>query len=112
MNYKNYITGEVISEYCYNKLRYDQKKYYSKVIEPVTHQVIVDDSGDFVTALIAGEIIETILSDDDSFNSSSDLSFDNSSSDSSPSTDFGGGDFGGGDFGGGDFGGGGAGGDW
>ena len=95
MNYKNYATGEVISESCYNKLPYEKQRNYSVVSESATHQVEEDDDGDFITTLISTDIILDSFDNDDF--SSSDNSFDNSfDSGSDSSTDFGGGDFGGG----------------
>lgn len=98
---------EVISSECLSKLPASHRSYYVETKEKPTHKV-EDNSGDFVTSMIIGEVtgsallggaiggdllggeIGSMMSDD---NSSS--SFD-SSSDSSSASDFGGGDFGGG----------------
>lgn len=95
MNYKNIKTGKVISGTCYNRLSYMERKQYVLTSESPTHKFSDDDdSMDFLTPLIVGEIIGSALSDIGSSDNSA--SFDSgSSSDNNSSTDFGGGDFGG-----------------
>lgn len=91
---------EVIGQSSYEKLPTSHRSMYMPTYEEPTHEVKQDDSGDFLTSMIIGSEIGSLMSDDSS-------SFDSSSvSDSGSSF----GDSGG--FGGGDFGGGGASGDF
>ena len=93
MNYKNNLTGNVIGEFCYNRLPVGQQLNYSRVEDEPTHRVENDEDDDLLNSSIAfGEI----------------SSMDTSSSDTSSSTSSN--DFGG--FDGGDTGGGGASGDF
>lgn len=109
--WKHKTKNEVISQECLSKLPKLSHHEYEETTKKPTH-IVEDNSGDFVTSMIIGEVtgsgllggaiggnfiggeIGAMMSDDNS------SSFDTSSSDSSSSSDFGGGDFGGG--GGGD----------
>jgi uncharacterized membrane protein YgcG len=104
--YKNYRTGEVISEQCYNRLSYEKRSAFSRVYnESVTHYVSNDnDSSDLLMAMATGAILgEMFSSNDDSSSNSNDYGSNDSSSSNDDS-------FSG--FDGGDSGGGGAGGEW
>lgn len=96
ITYKNYRTGQVITESQYNKLSYLAKSGYSRIYNEQCNHTDDSDSNLLLgigTGLILGSLFDDSNSDSSSFGSdSSDSSFN--------------------DFGGGDFGGGGAGGDW
>lgn len=89
MNWKHSVTGEVISNECYQRLPNEKKMKYNSVYLQPTHRVESsdrrnnDDDGFLLTAILASSMMD----------SSSDSSSGYSSSNHS---DFGGGSFGGG----------------
>lgn len=115
VNYKNQLTGEVISEKCYNKLPYHKRIYFHVTLDSITHNVTQNESGDFILSFIAaevtgseligfvvgGDIVGAFLGSE--LPNSIDINTDNDSCSNSSDSSF--------DFGGGDFGDGGAGGD-
>ena len=53
MNYLNTVTGEVISEACYNRLT--SKHGWNKCIAPVTHRLDNSREGDFFVSMLVAE---------------------------------------------------------
>ena len=51
MNYKNSITGEIISLSCYQKLPYKKQQDYVQVMDSITHSAN-EYNGDFMLYLL------------------------------------------------------------
>lgn len=49
----------VIKQECYDKLPKNQQTFFHQIHDVVTHQVVQDDSGNFLMSVLVGEITDS-----------------------------------------------------